>query len=120
MERVRREIEGVKNILLDGTSAHNQLRVYNDAVGRGDSEAAALNEVVDWLISHRLKREAKVVEKLEAHPGLALFDLTKHVYDEVDPKLHRLASRSLLAHLLKLEADGRAECIDDLWSLTRP
>ena len=73
------------------------------------------DEVVDWLISHRLKREAKVVEKLEAHPGLTLFDLTAHVYDEVDPKLHRLASRSLLAHLFKLESDGRAECVDDKW-----
>jgi len=77
------------------------------------------DEVVDWLVDHRLKREAKVVEKLQAHPGLSLHDLTPYVYDEVDPKLHRLASRSLLAHLLKLEADGMAACIDDLWSLDR-
>jgi glyoxylase-like metal-dependent hydrolase (beta-lactamase superfamily II) len=75
------------------------------------------DEVVDWLIDHRLKREAKVVEKLKANPGLSLHDLTPYVYDEVDPKLHRLASRSLLAHLLKLEADGTAKCIEELWSL---
>lgn len=72
--------------------------------------------VVDALIAHRLKREAKVVEKLTANPGLTLMELTRYVYDEVDERLHRLASRSLLAHLLKLEADGRAECVDDRWS----
>lgn len=74
------------------------------------------NEVVDWLIDHRLKREAKVVAALEANPDSTLWDLTLHVYDEVDPKLHRLASRSLLAHLQKLEADGRASCESDRWS----
>lgn len=76
------------------------------------------DEAIDWLIDHRLKREAKVVAALQANPGIELWDLTKTVYDEVDAKLHRLASRSLLAHLLKLEKDGRAECSRDLWSLT--
>lgn len=76
-------------------------------------------EVVDWLIEHRLKREAKVVSALEMNPGLTLRDLTAFVYDEVDSRLHRLASRSLLAHLQKLETEGRAECADDLWSPTQ-
>ncbi|MDH3441192.1 MAG: MBL fold metallo-hydrolase [Gammaproteobacteria bacterium] len=75
------------------------------------------NEMVDWLIDHRLKRETKVISALEANPGSTLWDLTLHVYDEVDPKLHRLASRSLLAHLLKLEADGHAVCADERWTL---
>ena len=76
------------------------------------------DEVVDALIEHRLGREAKVVEKLEANPGLDLFELTALVYDEVDKKLHRLASRSLLAHLGKLEKDGRAVCADDRWTMS--
>jgi glyoxylase-like metal-dependent hydrolase (beta-lactamase superfamily II) len=75
------------------------------------------DEVVDWLIAHRLKREAKVVTALGANPNSTLWDLTLQVYDEVDPKLHRLASRSLLAHLLKLETGGRARCDNELWSL---
>ena len=75
------------------------------------------NEVIDWLIDHRLGREAKVIAALEAHPGSTLWDLTPHVYDEVDPKLHRLASRSLLAHLEKLELENRAERTDDRWRL---
>ena len=76
------------------------------------------DEVVAWLIEHRLKREAKVVEKLQQHGNLNIRDLTPFVYDEVDASLHQLAERSLLAHLLKLEREGRARNEDDLWHLT--
>lgn len=76
------------------------------------------DEVVDWLIDHRLQREGKVVAALRAHPGLALMELVPFVYTDVDAKLHRLASRSLLAHLLKLEAEGRAERSAGRWSRT--
>jgi hypothetical protein len=34
--------------------------------------------------------------------------LVTSVYDDVDPRLHPVAKGSLLAHLLKLEAEGRA------------
>ena len=49
------ELENVRRILLDGTSAHNQLRVYNDALSRGESEVSALHGVVDWLIDQTVK-----------------------------------------------------------------
>ncbi len=49
------ELENVRRILLDGTSAHNQLRVYNEAVSRGESEVSALHGVVDWLIEQTVK-----------------------------------------------------------------
>ena len=49
------ELENVRRILLDGTSAHNQLRVYNDALSRGESEVSALQGVVDWLIEQTVK-----------------------------------------------------------------
>ena len=74
-------------------------------------------EVVDWLINHRLKREARVIAAIEAHPDQTLWDLTPYVYEDVDKKLHRLASRSLLAHLLKLETEKRAVCDAGKWSL---
>lgn len=73
--------------------------------------------VIDGLIAHRLKREAKVVATLGRHPALTLIELTPLVYDDVDAGLHRLASRSLLAHLMKLQADKRAHCRDERWSL---
>lgn len=66
------------------------------------------DEAIGWLIEHRLNREAKVVQALAAHPDNTLSELVVHVYAEVDPAIHDLAERSLLAHLEKLEEEGRA------------
>lgn len=74
-------------------------------------------DAIDWLIEHRLQREAKVVHRLSEHSQVTLSELVKHVYDEVDASLHKLAERSLLAHLLKLEEDGRVVTNDDRWRL---
>jgi len=74
-------------------------------------------DAVNQLIEHRLNREAKVVAALGDHPDLELKELTPYVYDNVDASLHRLASRSLLAHLLKLEAEKRAVSKADKWAL---
>jgi glyoxylase-like metal-dependent hydrolase (beta-lactamase superfamily II) len=60
------------------------------------------------LIAHRSQREAKVVERLQRAGRATLDVLVTSVYDDVDPRLHPVAKGSLLAHLLKLEADGRA------------
>ena len=65
-------------------------------------------EAIDRLIAHRLGREAKIVRVLTEHPATTLTELVRHAYDEVDPTLHALAERSLLAHLEKLEAESRA------------
>lgn len=74
------------------------------------------------IIAHRLQREAKVVERL-GRAGTANVDtLVVSVYDDVDPRLHPVAKSSLLAHLLKLERDGRvardSADMNALWSLT--
>lgn len=58
------------------------------------------------VIAHRLKREAKVLERLQAAGRATLDGLVLGVYDDVDPRLHPLAKSSLLAHLLKLEQEG--------------
>lgn len=78
----------------------------------------SVHESIDWIIKHRLDREAKVLEKLLAHPAASLASLVTSVYDDVDASLHRIAERSLLAHLLKLELDGRARNNGDCWSAT--
>ncbi|MFL2547192.1 MAG: MBL fold metallo-hydrolase [Candidatus Rariloculaceae bacterium] len=75
------------------------------------------NELVDWLIDHRLGREARVVSTMEKNADLSLPDLTPLVYDDVDASLHALAERSLLAHLIKLEEERRAVCENELWRL---
>ena len=71
---------------------------------------------IDWIIDHRLQREEKVYAALRAHPGLTSHALVPQVYSDVPEHLFRLAERSLLAHLLKLEHDGRAGVEDGAWS----
>jgi hypothetical protein len=39
------------------------------------------------------------------------------VYDDVQPRLHAMARRSLLAHLLKLRSDGAADEAGGVWTL---
>jgi len=59
------------------------------------------------LIAHRLAREAKVVAALERLGTSTLEALVAAVYDDVHPRLHRVAVRSLTAHLEKLVTEGR-------------
>ena len=101
---------------LDALEKLKDLNLDSLAPGHGPVIDEPL-EVIDWLIDHRLKREARVVAAMKAHPDLTLWELTPHVYEDVDEKLHRLASRSLLAHLLKLEDDGRALSRNERWTL---
>jgi glyoxylase-like metal-dependent hydrolase (beta-lactamase superfamily II) len=73
------------------------------------------------IVAHRLQREAKVVARL-SELGISDIDtLVVSVYDDVDPRLHPVAKGSLLAHLLKLEEDGRvvrdSSVTNVLWSL---
>ena len=106
----------------DGNMKHyiealQRLREMNcDALlpGHGD-RIDEPQRVIDWIIDHRLQREAKVLAALQANPGLSSHDLVPHVYEDVPRHLYLLAERSLLAHLLKLEADGVAAKDSDVW-----
>jgi glyoxylase-like metal-dependent hydrolase (beta-lactamase superfamily II) len=71
---------------------------------------------IDWIIEHRLEREAKVLAALRANPDLPLRELVPHVYQDVPEKLYRVAERSLLAHLEKLREEGRAMLNGQEWS----
>jgi len=72
---------------------------------------------IDWIIEHRLEREARVVAALQANPDITARELVPHVYKDVDKKLYNLAERSLLAHLIKLEEDGLSILANDRWTL---
>lgn len=50
-----REIEGLRDILEQGTSAHNQQKIYQDSLAAGASSEQALRDVVDWLIQQTVK-----------------------------------------------------------------
>ncbi|MGG5890277.1 MBL fold metallo-hydrolase [Falsiroseomonas sp. HC035] len=61
------------------------------------------------LAAHRLEREAKVLDALRAARRATALDLVPAVYGPVlEMKLVPAAARSLLAHLIKLEAEGAA------------
>lgn len=65
--------------------------------------------VLRALIAHRLAREAKVAAALRARGQASLDEMLPEVYADTPQHLHPVARRSLLAHLLKLHEDGRAE-----------
>ncbi len=74
----------------------------------GPPVAAAHHKIEEYL-AHRLMRERKVVEALEAAgEPLAPDQLVPIVYADVDKAAWPLAQLSILAHLEKLVADGRA------------
>jgi len=90
-----------------------------DAILPGHGEVMEQpQEAVDWLINHRLEREAKVIGALREHPNATSRELVPLVYEDVDEKLHELAEHSLLAHLIRLEEELRARMQNGRWRLT--
>jgi glyoxylase-like metal-dependent hydrolase (beta-lactamase superfamily II) len=72
-------------------------RVMRDPVG-----------VIDGVIAHRGRREAKVVAVLNRMRRGSLDELLAQVYDDVHTDLLPIARYSLEAHLIKLRREGRA------------
>lgn len=72
--------------------------------------------VVEWIVNHRLQREAKVVSALQTSGGGTLDQLIPLVYDDVNPTLYGMAKFSLWAHLIKLEREQRAISDGENWS----
>ncbi|HTM00939.1 MAG TPA: MBL fold metallo-hydrolase, partial [Candidatus Omnitrophota bacterium] len=64
--------------------------------------------MLDALIEHRRLREGKILRVLEAGP-LGEEDLRLRVYDDTPAADPALSARTLLAHLEKLEEEGRVE-----------
>ena len=99
--------DGDMKVYLQSLARLQREPVTRIAPGHGTVIEDAQGEVAR-LIAHRLQREAKVVERLRRAGRVTIDVLVASVYDDVDPRLHPVAKGSLLAHLLKLEADGRA------------
>ena len=78
--------------------------------------------VLEALIAHRLKREAKVADalaRLSTTEPTHIDALLAQVYDDVPAERHPVARRSLLAHLLHLQAQGRAQRHAERWRTMR-
>lgn len=64
--------------------------------------------VLDFYVAHRLEREAKIVAALEPGPA-DLEAIVPRAYDDKPAQVFPLAKRAALAHLIKLEAEGKVE-----------
>lgn len=100
LARLRREIDG---------GASRLLPAHGPPIVDGGAR-------VDFYIAHRLEREGRVAAALDDEPR-EVVALVPPAYPDVAPALHGLAARSLLAHLFKLQSEGRARRhADGRWS----
>src|SRR5207247_8369023 len=81
--------------------------------GHGAPQGAAERRIRGF-IRHRLEREAQVAQALTPEPA-SLRELVARAYTDTPPALWGYAERSLLAHLIKLEAEGRAQRAGEGW-----
>jgi glyoxylase-like metal-dependent hydrolase (beta-lactamase superfamily II) len=68
------------------------------------------------LVEHRRGRERQILAHLEAGEG-RIPAMVADMYSDIDPRLHPAAGRSVLAHLIDLEARGLVRKEGELWSL---
>lgn len=77
-----------------------------------DDPDATIRQYLD----HRRMREVQVLDALEAGattPG----EMVARIYSNLDPRLISMAHESVLAHLEKLESEGRVARSDGIWTL---
>jgi len=69
---------------------------------------AQASQAIAHLKAHRLKREAKILRVMQAHPEGTMDDWVAHAYDDVPPRMWPVAKRSLLAHVQRIQGLGSA------------
>jgi len=74
------------------------------------------HKLLRGLILHRRQREAQILSELRKGGG-AIEAMVPNMYKAVDPALYPAAARSVLAHLLDLEARGLVAREADTWRL---
>jgi glyoxylase-like metal-dependent hydrolase (beta-lactamase superfamily II) len=72
---------------------------------------------LERLIEHRRGRERQILGHLEAGIG-DIPAMVADMYQDIDPRLHPAAGRSVLAHLIDLEARGLARRRNGEWALS--
>jgi len=88
------------------------------APGHGYLIGAPKKEL-ERLIAHRMNRERKVIAALERLERASLDEMLPLVYDDVPERIHRVAARSLTAHLEKLVADGAVRLQESRYTLIK-
>ncbi len=72
--------------------------------------------LIEHYFAHRAQREAQVLDLLAAGTS-TVAGLTAKIYPSISDDLLSMARESVLAHLMKLEFEGRAACRDEHWSI---
>lgn len=73
--------------------------------------------LVRGLLTHRTMRENAIASALAETGPAGTFALMDRLYSQVDPMLRRAAERNVLAHLLKLEGEGRVLRDGETWRI---
>jgi glyoxylase-like metal-dependent hydrolase (beta-lactamase superfamily II) len=97
---------------LDKLHARNDA-IYYPAHGPAVTEPQAH---VQRLIDHRHDRERQILAHVAAGEG-RIPAMVADMYRDIDPRLHPAAGRSVLAHLIDLEARGRVRRSGEEWRL---
>jgi glyoxylase-like metal-dependent hydrolase (beta-lactamase superfamily II) len=70
--------------------------------------------LVREMQAHRMIREQAIARKLTEGPA-GTHAIMDALYSQLNPRLRRAAERNVLAHLLKMEAEGKAIRDGELW-----
>ena len=71
-------------------------------------------QLVRGMLGHRRQREAQILRLLDDAPR-QIRDFVAAMYKGLDPRLHGAAGRSVLAHLVDLERQGRVRQQGEVW-----
>ncbi len=85
------------------------LPAHGHVIGGFNGEARA---AIAQLKAHRLAREAKLVQAMQAQPEGTLDQWLEQVYDDIPTRMWPVAKRSLLAHIERIEAMESSEIHD--------
>ncbi len=110
--------DGSMRQYLDSLRRLRELPVRDLAPGHGAVIRGATAEI-DRVIAHRLSREAMVIDAMRGLQTATLDAMLPVVYADVPASLHPVARYSLLAHVLKLEEEGRVLREGESWHWLR-
>jgi glyoxylase-like metal-dependent hydrolase (beta-lactamase superfamily II) len=70
--------------------------------------------LVREMLTHRMIREQAIAKKL-TDGAFDTYTIMDALYSQLNPRLRKAAERNVLAHLLKMEAEGKATRDGELW-----
>jgi Beta-lactamase associated winged helix domain len=74
-------------------------------------------QLVRGMMGHRRQRERQILRLLEDSGPHAIPEFVSTMYKGLDVRLHGAAGRSVLAHLIDLERQGRVTVGGEQWMM---